>query len=100
MESVGVENIRREAWRVSGYFIDALGELGVELAPCALSDRTRSDIVSFRTADTEQTYRYLRENRVACSYRCGYVRTGIHGYNTTDEVDQVIALLKRDPHLR
>lgn len=100
MESVGVENIRREAWRVSGYFIDGLRELGVELAPCALSDRTRSDIVSFRTADTEQTYRYLRENRVACSYRCGYVRTGIHGYNTTEEADQVIALLKHDPNLR
>ena len=56
MDQVGWENIRQEAWRVSGYFIESLRELGVELAPCALSDRRRSDIVSFRVPRLEETY--------------------------------------------
>lgn len=100
METVGCREIRQEAWRVSGYFINSLRELGVELAPCALSDRTRSTIVSFRTAETQETYQNLRERQIACSFRCGYVRTGIHGYNTIGEADMVLSLLKEDPHLR
>lgn len=37
----------------------------------------------------------MRENRIACSMRCGYIRMGIHGYNTTDEADQVVQALKQ-----
>ena len=93
MEGVGFETIRAEAWRVSGYFIERLKSLGVELAPCAQQDATRSAIVSFAVPRLEEAYRYLRENRIACSLRCGYLRTGLHAYNTTDEVDEVISVL-------
>ena len=95
MEEVGFDRIHRQARHVSGYLIRALRELGLELAPCALSDATRSAIVSFTPPDLEGTYRHLRENRIACSMRCGYIRMGIHGYNTTDEADQVVQALKQ-----
>lgn len=95
MEAVGFDRIHRQARHVSGYLIRALRELGLELAPCALSDATRSAIVSFTPPDLEGTYRHLRENRIACSMRCGYIRMGIHGYNTTDEADQVVRVLKQ-----
>ena len=36
MEEAGIDNIHQEAWQVSGAWIEALRELGVELAPCAL----------------------------------------------------------------
>ena len=90
MEEVGFEKIHQQAWEVSGYFIRRLQELGLELAPCALSDKTRSCIVSFRPRKLEETYQHLRGQNIACSMRCGYIRTGIHGYNTVEEADQVI----------
>lgn len=93
MEQVGFAAIRAEAWRVSGYFIERLRALGVELAPCARQDATRSAIVSFTVPGLEEAHRYLRENRIFCSLRCGYLRTGLHAYNTTDEVDEVISVL-------
>ena len=93
MEQVGFAAIRTEAWRVSGYFIERLRALGVELAPCARQDITRSAIVSFTVPGLEEAHRYLRENRIFCSLRCGYLRTGLHAYNTTDEVDEVISVL-------
>ena len=98
MEETGLDQIHREAWRVSGLWIDALRELGAELAPCALSDRTRSTIVSFKTPDVPAAYQALREGGVACSVRGGYVRTGIHAFNTDQEVERAAEVLRR--HLR
>ena len=95
MEETGFDRIHRQAWEVSGYFIRRLEELGVELAPCARSDKTRSAIVSFRPPRLEETYRYLRGEGIACSVRCGYIRTGIHGYNTREEADQVVRALEK-----
>lgn len=95
MKSVGFRQIYEAAWKVSGYFAEALRGLGMELAPCTERDDTRSTIVSFRPPKLEQTYQELRRNGIACSIRCGYIRTGIHGYNTTEEADQVAAVLKR-----
>ena len=94
MKQVGFDRIRAEAWRVSGYFIQRLRALGVALAPCTGQDSTRSAIVSFTLPRAEEAHRYLRENRIACSLRCGYLRTGLHAYNTTDEVDEVICVLR------
>ena len=94
MERTGFENVYRQAWEVSGYFIERLAELGAELAPCTRSDRTRSTIVSFRMGDTQALYQALRERQMACSYRCGYIRTGIHGYNTVEEADRFLDALK------
>ena len=94
MEEVGFDRIHQQAWQVSGHLICGLQRLGAQLAPCALSDRTRSTIVSFQAPELERTYRFLRENRIACSMRCGYIRMGIHGYNTVEEAEQVLAALK------
>lgn len=95
MEAVGFDRVHREAWQVSGYLINALRALGLALAPCALDDRTRSAIVAFTPPDLEGTYRHLRERGIACSVRCGYIRMGIHAYNTTGEADRVVQVLKQ-----
>ncbi len=94
MKRVGFDSIYNAAWAVSGYFIEQLKRLGIELAPCATDDRTRSAIVSFLPPEPEKVFDILRQNGVSCSFRRGYIRTGIHGYNTTDEADAVISVLK------
>lgn len=95
MESIGFEKIYKEAWDVSEYFIHRLGELNITLAPCATSEHTRSAIVSFSTRNTPAAYKYLRDHKIACSLRNGYIRTGIHGYNTREEAEEVISILKK-----
>lgn len=94
MQRVGFDNIYTSAWNVSGYFIDQLQQLGITLAPCAMNDHTRSTIVSFLPPNPECAFNVLRQNGISCSFRRGYIRTGIHGYNTTAESDQVICVLK------
>lgn len=95
METIGFERIYQEAFAVSGYFTGRLKELKVTLAPCALSDTTRSTIISFKTQDSPAVYKQLRAHNIACSLRAGYIRMGIHGYNTIAEADAVIAVLEK-----
>lgn len=99
MEEIGFADIRREAWEISGQLIHGLLDLGAVPAPCALQDKTRSTIVSFSPPDPQKTYLYLREHGVACSLRGPFIRMGIHGFNTAQEVEQVLALLRRRPRL-
>ena len=94
MEQTGFAAIHREAWQVSGQLIRGLQELGAEIAPCALRDETRSTIVSFAPASPQQTYLYLREHGVSCSLRGGFIRMGIHGFNPSQEVEKVLAILR------
>lgn len=94
MKQIGFDEIHKAAWNVSGYLIEELRKLPVELVPCTERDSTRSTIVSFRPSKIEETYATLRQNNIACSMRCGYIRTGIHGYNTKEEVDQAVSVLK------
>jgi len=94
MEETGLERIHEAAWQVSGRFIRRLAELGVELAPCALDGARRSTIVSFRLDRPEEAYRFLRERGIACSLRCGLIRTGIHGYNTDEETERAAEVVE------
>lgn len=68
MKSVGFDNIYDAAWNVSGYFIERLRRIGIEVAPCALNDNTRSAIVSFLPLNLEKTYNFLKEHRISCSF--------------------------------
>lgn len=95
MKEVGFEQIGAQARWVSNYFIDNLQNLPfVKPAPCSLTAKNRSTIISFKTPCSEATYHFLRKNHVACSLRGDYIRTSLHAFNTAEEADQVLALLK------
>lgn len=97
MKQVGFREIFTAAKEVSGYFAKELHRLGIPLCDCALDEKHRSPIVSFMPPDPERALDVLRQNGISCSLRRGYIRAGIHGYNTADEADAVIAVLKKYP---
>lgn len=94
MEQIGFSDIRRKAWQVSSHLIHGLQDIGAALAPCTLLEKTRSTIVSFAPVNPQNTYSYLREHGVACSLRGTFIRMGIHGFNTEEEAEQVLVLLR------
>ena len=93
--AIGYDKIYAAAQDVGGYFVDRLSAMGIRPAPCALNPSTRSGIISFEMPDVKAACDYLNEHKVCCVIRNGYIRTGIHGYNTRDEVDQVCELLAK-----
>ena len=92
--NIGYDKIFQSSQYVCEYFIEKLQGIGITVAPCALNEKTRSGIVSFDMPDPKDACAFLNANNVTCDVRVGRIRTGIHGYNTRAEVDQVIDLLK------
>ena len=92
--AIGYEKIYAVSKDVSSYFVERLLEMGIAVAPCAQNEATRSSIVSFAMPDPQAVKTYLEKHHVTCQVRIGLIRTGIHGYNTRQEVDCFCELLK------
>ena len=56
----------------------------------------RAGIVAFRTADVERTAARLRKGGVVLSVREGSIRLSPHFYNTADEMERVLEILRRE----
>lgn len=59
----------------------------------------RAGIVSFKHPEIEskKLFEHLKDNRVICSLREGWVRLAFHFYNTKAEFDEVFAVLQSAP---
>lgn len=60
-------------------------------------EHLKSGIVTFRhkAIANEVLYRYLQESGVVCAMRGGGIRFSPHFYNTTEEIDNALALLQQ-----
>ena len=69
------------------YLIDRADELSLQvMTPRRWQER--AGIVSFRLAgDLDTIVAQLREKNIVCSVKDGYVRTAVHFYNTTEELE-------------
>lgn len=91
----GFDNVENDILDNSEYFINRLDSIG--LSPI-LKDVPReylSGIVSFTCRNPKTFYEALFNNKVECALREGIVRLSPHFYNTKEEIDTVIDILKK-----
>ncbi len=80
------------AMGVAEYLRERLDELSIgyfEFAP-----ENRSPIVSCAPSDVEKVHERLSKEQVVCSVRNGRLRVSPHFYNTTDDIDRLIEVLR------
>jgi len=56
--------------------------------------RRKDHSTIFNIKGNEQTFKHLVDNGVVCSLRGGGIRLSFHFYNTENEVDQIVEILK------
>jgi len=93
--SVGIERMERRIKALTDRLCRGLERLGAEV----LSSRRRgewSGIVSFRLpgVDAKQAAQVLRRRRIALSLRSGWLRVSPHFYNSEEEIDRLLEVLK------
>jgi len=91
---LGVEAIERHLFQLTDYLADELQAMGFSL----LSDRSakhRSQIVTFQTDNGEALFQALQEHNIRVSLREGNIRVSPHFYNTREEIDQFLQVLKK-----
>jgi cysteine desulfurase/selenocysteine lyase len=57
-----------------------------------LDEKRRSGIIAFRVPDPESLHQAFRSAGITVSLRQGSLRISVHAFNTTDEMDRLIAV--------
>lgn len=53
-------------------------------------------IVSFKSDKSENIFNHLTDKNIICSQRLGYIRLSPHFYNTKNDIDKVVAEIKKN----
>jgi len=93
MKEFGFPEIEKRVLDNSGYLIDRLSSMGIN--PVADADRKYlSGIVSFKYGNVQKIFEYLDSRNISCAVRGGALRISPHFYNTRDDIDKFMSVLK------
>lgn len=93
-EMYGFQNVEKSILENTKYFINQLDSIGLSPIMLDIPAEHLSGIVSFACNDAKAYFEKLTNNHVECALREGIVRLSPHYYNTTEEIDRVIDILK------
>lgn len=90
--TVGRKRIEKEILGLTGYLIDRVKALGLELATPTDSNQ-RAGIVNFKVRNLSATMNRFRRKRIAVSSRGSGIRVSPHLYNIIEELDSAVSVL-------
>lgn len=91
---VGLDRIESRVLELNDYLITRLQDMGLELQT-PMGRECRSGIVNFKVDDPKETLAGLRRENVIVSIRGGGIRVSPHFYNTVEEIDRLLDLVRR-----
>ncbi|SHJ05691.1 Selenocysteine lyase/Cysteine desulfurase [Mesonia phycicola] len=90
-EKIGVELIEEQVKKLSVKAKKAFEKLNL-LAPDVVNRKTHSSLFNIKGSD--ELFIFLTNKGVICSQRGGGIRVSFHYYNTEDEIEKLITLIK------
>jgi selenocysteine lyase/cysteine desulfurase len=97
LEEIGREFVERRVRALTGYLIDELAKLGVELWT-PRDDSERAGIVFFRAPRIAELHTTLKAARFYCGSFQGGIRVDPNFYNTFEELDRFVGVVRE--HLK
>jgi selenocysteine lyase/cysteine desulfurase len=94
MEEIGIDDTRTHVQALNSHLIDGLDELRANLATPRRPKR-RGALVCVRSTDAPALVDALGREGIVTSSRDGNLRVSAHAYNSLDDVDEVLAALRR-----
>jgi len=89
----GTASIEKHLFTLGDQLIENLSAIGFKYIG-SRDPKNRSGIYSFFCENVEAKYKHLRRNKIHLSLRNNVLRFSPHFYNTLDEINRVIAVLK------
>ena len=93
LDEIGREFIERRVRHLTGYLMDELAKIGVDLWT-PRPDHQRAGIVFFRTPGHEQLHAALKAKDIYCGCFLGGIRVDPNFYNTDEELDRFLAVVR------
>jgi len=91
--TIGQKRIEKEILELTGYLIDNVKRLGLELTTPA-DPNERAGIVNFKVRNLPAAMNRLRRKQIAVSSREGGIRASPHFYNTIEELNSLVSVLR------
>lgn len=92
--SYGLDELHKKIISNTQYLIKKLDEFGIQPSFISKSENELSGIVAFKIKNVNRLNDILLANDIHCAVREGYLRISSHFYNTQDEFDKLIDLIK------
>ena len=92
----GFDEIEKRVIVNSSYLISKLEEAGVKPILSGCDRKNIAGIVSFKHEDSQKIFDSLAKENIHCAVREGMVRLSPHFYNTGEESDKVVEVLKKN----
>lgn len=90
----GVHNIEKRVLDNTKHLIERLHSLGIKPVCSKYANKNLSGIVSFTSPQSKMMNQRLTEEKISTSLREGFVRMSHHFYNTFDELDTAVEVIK------
>ncbi|MCK4428506.1 MAG: aminotransferase class V-fold PLP-dependent enzyme [candidate division Zixibacteria bacterium] len=93
ISQIGVKNIEKHNLELLDVLIDYLKDSAYQIKS-SLEPKHRSSILSFSGESIRKLYEKLIRNKIMVSFREGVIRVSPHFYNTKEEMNKLIEILK------
>ncbi len=88
-------DIERQTIEIASYLSLQLNKIGIKTLLFDCQKENLSGIVTFKHREAQKVYEYLVNNQVGCAVREGMVRLSPHFYNTFEECDRLVSIMKK-----
>ena len=98
MQEIGIAATRDHVNGLNAHLIEGLDELGAKLATPRAAER-RGALVCVKSTDAKELVATLDREGIVTSDRDGNLRISAHCYNSVEDVDRILAALRRHREL-
>jgi len=92
---IGIPKIQRHTLHLLDILIDYLDNSPYQIKS-SLEPRHRSSILSFSGKNSRRLFQKLRKKNIIVSYREKAIRVSPHFYNTEEEIERLIEVLRKN----
>ncbi len=94
LSEVGLKNVEQHLIHLGGLLVSELEKLGLTFVNS--KDKAHwSGIYSFKANNADALFRELESQQIVCSLRNGLIRIAPHFYNTENEMEELIRVVKK-----
>lgn len=93
-EEIGLHKVEESILNNSEYLINRLSEAGLKPILAGVPRENIAGIVSFIPKDAKKVYDLLMQNNIETATREGILRISPHYYNTREEIDKAVSILR------
>jgi selenocysteine lyase/cysteine desulfurase len=98
MQEIGIDATREHVNGLNAHLLEGLDELGATVVTPRAAER-RGALVCVRSTDVKELVAALDREGIVTSERDGNLRISAHSYNSVEDVDTVLAALRRHREL-